>query len=362
MQWLPTILILPYLILLLKIYRSLLKVEPFNSSANPVTFVSVVIACRNEKTNLPALLKSIEKQNYPCELFEVIIVNDNSHDETYEIARGYNGPINVKAVNNNERGKKQAIRTGIDNSSGSLIITTDADCTMKEGWIRTIASFFEKHNPDMIICPVKLESGNGFLKKFQEIEFLSLQGITAGSALSGEATMCNGANLAFTRKSYFDHYHNLHNEIASGDDIFFLHSLKQKPGSIISWLESSDAVITAAASPTVLSFLKQRKRWISKGKVYYDVSTIVLAIVTFVTIILQISLLIAGLINPGFWWIFLTVSLLKAFPDLLIVCNRVQSYGKQKLMNWFLPAQIVYPIYVMGVIIYSLISFGREEN
>ena len=86
MCWLLTILILPYLFLLLKIYRSLLKIELFNISVDPVTFVSVVVACRNEEESLPFLLKSFEKQNYPDELFEVIIVNDNSTDKTYGIA------------------------------------------------------------------------------------------------------------------------------------------------------------------------------------------------------------------------------------------------------------------------------------
>ncbi|HUX58524.1 MAG TPA: glycosyltransferase [Bacteroidales bacterium] len=361
MCWLPTILILPYLFLLLKIYRSLLKIELFNISVDTVTFVSVVVACRNEEESLPFLLKSFEKQNYPDELFEVIIVNDNSTDKTYGIATGYSGVLNLKAVNNKGKGKKQAIRTGIENSSGNLIITTDADCLMKEGWIRTISAFFEKHKPDMIICPVKLESGSGFFKKFQEMEFLSLQGISAGSAFSGEATMCNGANLAFTRRSYFDHYDNLHEEIDSGDDIFFLQSLKHESGSKIFWLESTDAIVTTALSPSVVSFIKQRRRWISKGKAYNDTFTISLAIVTFVTIILQVSVLIAGFINRDFWWIFLTIFLLKTIPDLLIIRNRARSYGTRKLLNWFLPALVVYPFYVLGVVFYSWISRKNKE-
>jgi len=44
---------LPYLFLLLKLYRSLFKIKTFNASTQPVTFVSVVVACRNEQKNLP---------------------------------------------------------------------------------------------------------------------------------------------------------------------------------------------------------------------------------------------------------------------------------------------------------------------
>ncbi len=65
----------------------------------------------------------------------------------------------------------------------------------------------------MIICPVAIEAGKGFAGKFQELEFLSLQGITAGTATAGMSTMCNGANMAFTRKAYELHAANLHPEM-----------------------------------------------------------------------------------------------------------------------------------------------------
>ena len=361
MPWLPAILILPYFFLLLKIYRGLLKVKTFNVSTHPVTSVSVVIACRNEQENLPLLLKYIADQDYPKELFEVIIVNDNSTDRTFEIASGFKASVNIVAINNNGTGKKRAISTGINSSSGHLIITTDADCRMGKRWIRTIAAYYENHRPDMIICPVQIEPGKGFFGKFQELEFLSLQGITSGSVLSGDGTMCNGANLSFTREAYLNNAENLHFEIASGDDIFFLHSLKKKRQFKILWIESADTVITAASSPTVELFLKQRRRWISKVRAYNDGATIFLGIVTFVTIMLQISFLVASFINPAFIMVFLTIFLLKSIPDFLILRNTSGRYGKRELMNWFLPAQIIYPFYVLCVVFYSLISLKKRE-
>ena len=361
MHWLPVILILPYVFILLKIYRNLLRIKTFNVSTGPTTFVSVVVACRNEQGNLPLLLNSIAGQDYPKDLFEVIIVDDNSTDKTYEIASGFTGFGNIIAINNKGKGKKQAVRNGINASSGILIITTDADCRMGKRWIRTIAAFYEIHKPDMIICPVQIESGPGFFGRFQELEFLSLQGITAGSALSGKGTMCNGANLSFTREAYLNNMDNLHSEIASGDDIFLLHSLKKKVLSKILWLESPYAVVTAASSPTVGSFLKQRKRWISKVKAFNDRFTILLGIVTFVTIILEVSVLIGALIYPAFIAVFITLFLIKSIPDLMILMNTSGRYGKRELMNWFLPAQIVYPFYVLCVVCYSLIPHLRKK-
>lgn len=361
MQWLPAILILPYVFLFLKVYKSLLKIKTFNFSSNPVTFVSVIVACRNEQENLPLLLNNICEQDYPKELFEVIIIDDNSSDRTYEIASGFNIIPNIITIKNEGKGKKQAIRTGIKASSGALIITTDGDCRMGKDWIKTIAAFYEKHEPDMIICPVQIRPGLRFFKRFQELEFLSLQGVTAGSAFSGEGIMCNGANLSFTRKAYLNNTKNLHDEIASGDDIFLLHSLKKQSQSKILWLESTDAMITTASSPTMQQFLKQRKRWITKGKFYNDRCTIFFGIVTFVTIILQISVLFAGLINPEFILVFMAVFILKSIPDYLILLNTTERYCRTELMKWFLPSEIIYPYYILGVVFYSLI-FSRNQE
>ena len=354
MYWLPAILILPYVFILLKIYGSLLQLKTFKVSADPETFVSVVIACRNEQKNLPALIKSISLQNYSKHLFEIIIIDDNSIDKTNEIASGFTRVGNIFTINNKGKGKKQALRAGIKAAKGNLIITTDADCRMGRNWIRTIAAFYEMNKPDMIICPVKLESAPGFFGGFQELEFMSLQGITAGSAITKEATMCNGANLAFEREVYFNHAANLNYEINSGDDIFLLHSLKRERQSKILWLESPDSLVTTGSSSTLLSFLKQRGRWLSKGKAYKDWFTIILGIATFFTIILQISYMIGGLINPDLILVFLSIFVLKSVPDFLILLNTSSRYGKGELMWWFLPVQVVYPLYVLSVIISAI--------
>jgi glycosyltransferase involved in cell wall biosynthesis len=359
MYWLLAILILPYFILLFKIYRGLLKITVFEASTDPATFVSVVVACRNEQKNLQTLLNSIAQQSYPGNLFEVIIVDDGSTDKILEMASEFDGMSNILTLNNRGKGKKQALRTGISAAKGNLIITTDADCKMGKNWIRIIAAFYELNRPDMIICPVQIESAPGIFGKFQELEFMSLQGITAGSAISEEPTMCNGANLAFKKRVYLNHSDNLHDEINSGDDIFLMHNLKKEYRSKILWLESYDAMVMTEPSSTIGSFLKQRSRWISKGKSYKDRDTIVLGIVTFVTIALQISYFIAWLFYPVLTGVFLSILILKSVPDFLILLNTSGRYGKKKLMWWFLPAQIIYPFYVLAVVFYSLIARRR---
>jgi cellulose synthase/poly-beta-1,6-N-acetylglucosamine synthase-like glycosyltransferase len=355
MQWLPAILILPYFILLLKLFSSLPQIKSFKLSSDPSIFISLIIAYRNEEQNLATLLNDLTLQNYPKHLFEVILVDDGSSDNSSEITNSFHAIENLTILFNSGKGKKQALRTGIASAKGDLIITTDADCRIGNDWIRSITSYYVRYKPDMIICPVKLETTNTFAGRLQELEFLSLQGITAATAIAGNATMCNGANLAFTRKGYLDHAGDLHDEINSGDDMFLLHSLKQDKGSKILWMESAEATITTKGATSIVSFLKQRSRWIAKSNAYTDRDTIFLGIITFTAIITELACLTGTILKPSLLIVFLLVLILKSIPDFLILENTIRRYGKSKLMWWFLPALLLYPFYVLSVVIYTML-------
>ena len=350
MQWLLLILLIPYLYLFLKVSRNLFTIRPYTVDDLPSVFVSVIIPCRDEEKNLYSVLKDISVQDYSPELFELIIVDDNSSDTTFTVASGFRGIRNLRVYKNRGRGKKQAIRTGVALSTGSLVITSDADCRMGKSWIKTVATFYEKERPDLIICPVVLNGMHGFFHRFQELEFLGLQGVTAGCAVAGDPVMCNGANLAFNKGSYTRHSEDLHDELISGDDVFLLHCIKKEHPDKILWLESENAIVATLTSATIGSFMRQRARWISKAGSYSDSGTKVIAIVTLITILLQVSLLIAGIFDPIYLPAFLAVFFLKSIPDYMILRNTAARYGKRNLMRWFLLSQFVYPFYVIAVL------------
>jgi cellulose synthase/poly-beta-1,6-N-acetylglucosamine synthase-like glycosyltransferase len=360
MQWIALILLIPYIYYLLRIYNGLKKIKPFKASSSTEIFVSVIVACRNEEKNLPLLLSDIASQDYNQGLFELIIVDDNSSDSTRNIASGYSIK-NIKVIKNPDSGKKKAIKAGVGASTGELVVTTDADCRVLRSWLKNIVSFYAGYKPDMILGPVRLKGTGGFFQHFQELEFLSLQGITAGTAMTGYPVMCNGANLAFTRESYLNHSENMHDEKVSGDDVFLLHSLKEKKENKIMWLESDSSIVTTSASETTYSFFRQRARWISKAGVYRDSDTIALSIVTFVTILIQPLLLIAGIFDPVFLLVFLAAFILKSVPDYLILQNTTSRYGKGRLMKWFLLSQIYYTYYILRLIPEAVFSGNRWD-
>ena len=82
MHWL-TVITTYYLILYSsENFQEPLEDKSISSSNESETFVSVIIACRNEEIIFRCFFRDISAQDYPSELFEVIIVDDNSTDIT----------------------------------------------------------------------------------------------------------------------------------------------------------------------------------------------------------------------------------------------------------------------------------------
>ena len=359
MVWIFLISVVPYLLLMLLIASYQVSIRTFIPSSASDLNVSVIISCKNEEDNLPIILKDLADQDYPDDLLEVVIVDDNSTDRTPETARSFTKLRNLRVLNNPGKGKKSAIRSGIGASTGSLIITTDADCRAGNKWISTIVSFYRENKPGMVIGGVSLQGKGGFISKFQELEFLALQGITAGTAAAGSPVMCNGANLAFSRDAYSDSSGSLHDEIPSGDDMFLMMSMKRKGKYEISWLEAQDSMVTTFTKGSISSLMKQRARWLSKIKAYDDPFTVITAIVTFVTIIGILTMFTGIFINEKAIIFLLAAIVIKSIPDIMILNSVAGKRKVRSLLIWFIPSQILYPFYVLAVFLFSLAGGKR---
>jgi cellulose synthase/poly-beta-1,6-N-acetylglucosamine synthase-like glycosyltransferase len=243
-------------------------------------------------------------------------------------------------------------------AEGELLMTTDADCRLPEKWIFTFTSFYRKYRPDLIIGAVHLQEKQGFFSRFQELEFMSLQGITAGTAALGNPIMCNGANLGISREKYLKHAVKLHDEVASGDDMFLMESIKSENGKIL-WLGDEEATVQTSPSPTLGIFLKQRARWISKSGTYKDPSTRFIALAAFAANADLAILLVCSIVCPFLLFLYMAAFLIKSSPDILITHEVTRWYKKSNLLWWFIPSQVIYPFYVLAVSAYSL--FRRNK-
>jgi len=329
----------------------------------PETKVSVIIAFRNEGENMIQLLDCLSEQAYPFDLLEVILVDDHSEDKGTEFVREFIS----KQVKSNFRllqldesdgfSKKAALKKGIQNSSGKLIITTDADCTFGKNWVNSLVGFYERKKCRMVSGLVVFENKKGLFHKLQSLEFMSLIASGAGAISVNNPILANGANLCFERSLYNElktiaHY----DHIASGDDIFLLLETKKqiKKTGTICFLKSEDAVVTTKSARNLKEFVNQRVRWASKSSSYKDSFAIFTTLVVGLFSISILILLGFSAINKWFSAIFTAVFVLKLLLDFPLMYSISAFLRRKKLLWYYLPMQLIYPFYVLIVAVLSV--------
>ena len=333
------------------------------STIMPSVFVSVIVAARNEEETLPSLLKDLSAQTYPPHLFEVIIVNDYSTDGTASLAKPFDGtnfqmilpeaPVEASS-------KKMAIAAGIKKAKGELLVITDADCRIGKEWLQTMASFYKEKSAAFIAAPVAFTHNNSLLQIFQVLDFITLQGITAASVSANVHTMCNGANLAYTKQAFEDvgGFAGI-DSVATGDDMLLMHKIWKKHPHQVHYLKSSKAIVTTEPMKTWKAFLSQRRRWASKTLVYDDWR--IIAVLCFVLLfnLLPFVLLVAAFIHKFYWLLFALFFLIKTIIEWPFVSSVAAFFNQQRLMRWFF---FVQPLHVFYTVFVGLLSqFGKYE-
>ncbi|WP_407453749.1 glycosyltransferase [Methanobrevibacter sp.] len=311
-----------------------------------------MIAARNEEKNIKKLLKSIYNQTFTKELFEVIIIDDHSEDNTLSIVENFikeNNDINLKIFSAEKEGKKFAISQALHLAHNELVIVTDADCVLKTTWIESIVNFYKEKKCKMILAPVLLSPAETFFEKIQVLEHLSLIGSTAGSANIGFPVMCNGANMAYEREAALEvEKFRKDFNIPSGDDMFLMEQFVKNYGQqSVKFLLSKSAIVETKTCKTISDFFRQRRRWVSKTKAYTSWKILATAFIVLFFNLSIVSLFIGAFFIPALWSLYFLLTLLKFFIDLPLLKNITSFMNQSSLLKWTLPLEFIYPFYVV---------------
>ncbi len=136
-------------------------------------FVSIVIPAYNEGEYLSETLKSILDVDYPQNKLEIIVVDDGSTDNTYEIAKKFEGGA-VKVFKKENAGKGSALNLGVQKAKGELIATMDADSYLTKSTIRELLPFFQDPKVMAVTPAVKIKQSGSWLKELQRVEYLMI--------------------------------------------------------------------------------------------------------------------------------------------------------------------------------------------
>ena len=209
---------------------------------------SLLIACRNEESNLPALFASLLKLDYPADKFEIIIVDDASFDESPHLLKNFaENQENIRCFYLPEkdlhyRGKKAALKKAAEHARFDFLLFTDADCIHQADWIDGYNDFIDE-GCDLITGFYQEQNAAPF-RRFSQQFSTALYASTVSLGISFSAA---GSNLC-VRRSALERaggYEKLKKHTA-GDDKLLL-QLLTKNGSKIRF-NHYDHVFTKANS------------------------------------------------------------------------------------------------------------------
>ena len=324
--------------------------------------ISIIIPARNESANIRACLDSICLQSYPAHLYEVLVIDDHSTDDTASIVKNYPATnirlISLQDVLQNgiiNSYKKKAIEIAISKATGQLIVTTDADCIIPEKWLQTIAEFYGQTNAALMVMPVAFlpitqndELGAKLLSIFQSLDFMVLQGITGASVYKKAHSMCNGANLAYTKKVFeevggfkgIDH-------IASGDDMLLMHKIFRLYPEKVLFIKSPEVIVQTQPAPNLKAFINQRIRWASKADKYDDKRIFVVLLLVYFFNVWLMVLIIASLFLRSFFYCTIGLIVAKTLVELLFLIPVAAFFSNSKLLYYFPFAQPFHILYTV---------------
>lgn len=323
--------------------------------ANNRLKISVIIAVRNEETNIERTLDCLMAQDYPKDQYEVIVIDDHSTDSTADIVRSYHKQ-GVFLIQLNEKKpinsyKKLAISKGIEVAKGEVIVTTDGDCRMSKYWLSTVSECFEQNNYYMLSSPVLYSEESSFFERVQTLEFLYLIGLGAAGIGNGKPTTCNGANLAYRKDVFYDMggFKGI-DDVASGDDELLLHKVAEKHADKVGFCKSLDALVFTDAKPTLSSFLSQRKRWASKSTKYKDKKVVLLGVsIWLFNLFFVISIFAALTIYPALQGLVLICVLLKFIVELVFMYALTNFMGIKTYLKYLPILTLIHPFYLVYI-------------
>ncbi len=329
----------------------------------PKTNFSIIVPFRNEENEFLNLLNSISGLNYPKNIFEIVVVDDNSNDNSVAVFNKWqseNLEISSRLLQNIRKSnspKKDAIQTAISQIKNNWIITTDADCFVQKNWLAYYNNVIQGSNFEMICGAVSISNKKGYLNYFQLVDFLSLQGATIGSFGINKPFICNGANFAYTKKLFIElNGFDGNDKIASGDDVFLLQKAIKLFPEKVSYLKNQEVIVFTKPEEGWSKLFQQRVRWASKTSSYDGFFGKYLAIIVFV---MNLSLIVAFCL---FSFAFCLLSFALKFIIDIILLNKTNRFIENQKFIFPLISGLFYPFWCVAVVLYSFFGCFEWKN
>lgn len=330
-----------------------LRQENIHLSATSFPLVSVLVAARNEETNILHCLNSLARLSYPH--LEVLIGDDNSVDNTLHLVQDFAknhtrfSVIQIKANYGNAIAKANVLAQLAHKAKGEWLFVTDADTQVPSDWIENMLATGGKSE---IITGFTWVKGKGLFAILQALDWTFALATAKLFSLFGLPLTAMGNNMAVRKDAYLQTggYENMPATLVEDFLLFKKIAIEAKKGFYQAFSQQVMAETQAVSSFTKL--LQQRKRWL-QGALQ-------------ATCLAKLYLLI----RVGFYPLFLAVVLMPSVPLLIVgglfvaklftqsiaLYKFLRIFGKEHLIWAFGFYEVYLAVLSIVLPIYSLIA------
>ncbi|HEY5462311.1 MAG TPA: glycosyltransferase [Hanamia sp.] len=300
--------------------------------------VSVIICSRDEASNLVKNLPGALVQKYRT-THEVIVVDDNSLDESKYIVEGFQKTfkqlklIELKQEARFIPGKKFPLSIGIKTAQYEIVLLTDADCVpASEYWIEKMQEGYDE-GIEIILGYGPLYKKKGIFNKIVRWETFHTALQYLSYAQSGMAYMGVGRNLSYKKSVFFRHKgFSAHNHVPGGDDDLFINKASTKKNTAI--VLDKEAFTLSQPPGSWKQWFRQKNRHYTTSKYYKGIHQFLLALYSF-SLFIFYPLFIASLFLFN-WEFTLAVFGIRFIIQAVILFKTTKKLDEKDLFSWFI--------------------------
>lgn len=319
--------------------------------------ISIVVAAKNEERNIPELLRAVECQNYPKDMFEIIIVDDHSSDNTRRISENYcSVQSNLRVLTSENKslpGKKGALDVGIKHARHQYILITDADCIPQREWLSAFAKEFN-NGFQVLFGIAPFYQRRNFITGISCFENLRSSILTFSAAGLKLPYSAAARSFGFTKSAFesVNGYNGTLQTMSGDDDLFIREAAKKKLK--IGTVTAEDSKVYSEAKKTLKSYIAQKARHTSTANYYLFQHQVLLGSWHLVNLVLLFSVCFSFL-SP----LFAAPFIMKLAADFFMVKRIERRFGYKFNSVELLLLQIVYELLI--VVSYFSSFFRRNK-
>ena len=318
--------------------------------------VSIIVAARNEEEFIGKCIQSLLKIDYSTESLEIIVVNDGSTDRTAEIIGStVMGHPHVKLLSSTPgtcdlKGKANALEQGIAQSSGEILMFTDADCIVQPSWVKETVKYF---TPDVgVVGGFTILEAHRTFEGIQTLDWLFLFSLAAATVSWNKPLTVIGNNLSMTKKAYQKTGGYKTIPFSVTEDYAIVQAMLTRTKYGVRFPMNPHSTIVSKACQSFSHLYRQKQRWGVGGIDMVPLGFLIMALGWVAKIAFIVSLFYLSFIQ----WLPLLV--LMALGEMLFISKPMIRFREGRILKYF-PVFFVY--FFSYVIIIPFIAFFSKH-